>query len=58
MAAGPDAIFFHDLLKRLAFEPAVQCGVGDVSIGLLQNMLKISNGKLLQNLMFGLVIGK
>ena len=46
------------LLERLALEPALQGSVGNVSIRLLQNMVKIGNGKLLQNLMLGPVIGK
>jgi hypothetical protein len=58
MAVWADAIFFHDLLERLALEPALQGSVGDVPIRLFQNMVKIGNGKLLQNLMLGLVIGK
>ena len=58
MAVWANAIFFHDLLERLALEPALQGSVGNVSIRLLQNMVKIGNGKLLQNLMLGPVIGK
>ena len=57
-AVRADAIFFHDLLERLALEPALQGSVGDVPACLSQNMLKIGNGKLFQNLMLGLVIGK
>jgi len=58
MTGGSDAIFFHDLLERLALEPALQGSVCDVPIRLFQNVVKIGNGKLLQNLLFGLVIGK
>jgi len=58
MTVGSDAIFFHDLLERLAFEPALQSGMRDVPIRLLQNMMKIVNGKLFQNPMLCLVIGK
>lgn len=58
MVVGTDAIFFHDLLERLTLEPALQGSVCDVPIRLLQNMVKKGNGKLLQNLMLGLVIGK
>jgi hypothetical protein len=58
LAVGSNAIFFHDLLERLTFEPALQGSVCDVPICLLQNMLKIGNGKLRQNLVLGLVIGK
>ena len=58
MRAGPDAVFFHDLLERLALKPALQGCVGDVPIRLIQDMLKIGNRKLLHHLMLGLVIGK
>ena len=57
MAVWADAMIFHDLLERLAFEPAFLGGMGDVPLCLLQNMVKIGNGKLLQNLMFGRVVG-
>jgi hypothetical protein len=58
ICAGPDAVFFHDLLEGLALETAFQGCMGDVSFRLIQNMLKIGNRKLLHNLMLSLVIGK